>query len=221
MSCTFRSITQEIGSAMKDSLQRKKSVKFSPNVFVYRTKHINDFTDEEIHNTWYNDREMRAIVSDCVNIISTMKGKYDSFTSSTDCFRGLEYRTPQGQKTRASNRFCAIDAVLEEQDIQWECKENDTDKISNNYMLYSKPSQAEAHRIGLEDEKEAMITYREGNSCCLESLITRTPKEMSIEDQFPMSMKLQHMKFLVNQKATINSMRNISLRHYGTSCIKT
>jgi hypothetical protein len=202
------------GSMREPCPQQKKSVAFLPNVLMYRTTHINNFTDEEIHNTWYNDREMRAIVSDCVKTISLMNGKDEPFTSSTLHLRGLECRTPEGQKKRASHRFCAIDAVLEKQEVQWECTENDTNKIRAHYMPYSKPSHDEAHRIGLEDAKEAMIIYREADSCSLESSTIKPSKGMPFDDQFSTRKKLQNMKCLtspiMSPNATMKDIRKMS-----------
>jgi len=198
--------------------QQKRFVTFQPNVLMYRTTHINNFTDEEIHNTWYNDREMRDIVADCVKTISLMKGKGESLSSyAALCLRGLECRTPEGQKTRASHRFCAFDAVFEEQHEQWECGENDTNKIRSHYRLYSKPSHEEAHRIGLEDAEEAAIIYREGDSCSLESSTATQPsKGMPTNDQNSTKRKRQGMKYLASPilrpKATMKDIRKMSLR---------
>lgn len=196
----------------QESQQREKSVKFLPNVLVYRTTHINDFTEDEIRNTWYNDREMKVIVSECVKIIASMKGQEEPYVSTTHCLRGLECVTPEGQKRRSSIRFCAIDAVLEEQDAQWERGEKDANRISDNYSIYSKPSQTQASLIGLEDEKEALNIYREGDSCSLHTSPSMTTlKEMSVDDRFPVSMKLQHRKFLASpSNTTMKTIINLS-----------
>ncbi len=148
----------------------KQSVSFLPSVLVYQTLHINDFTNEEIENTWYDADEMADIVNKCVNMIASR----DSM-SSDDCFRGLEVRTPEAQKKRTTHRFCAIDDVLGEQDSQWQNEENDIQKIRQCYMAYSKVSEAEAYRMGLQDAKEAMNIYQEGESCslCLEPRRTK------------------------------------------------
>lgn len=200
--------------------QQKKSVTFQPNVLMYRTMHINNFTDKEIHNTWYNDREMRDIVADSVKTISLMNGKGGSFSSSTTttlCLRGLECRTPEGQKRRASNRFCAFDAVFEEQDEQWEGGENDMNKIRSHYRLYSKSSHEEAHGIGLEDAEEATIIYRESDSCSLESsTVTQPSKGMPSNDQNATKRKRQGIKYLagpiLSPKATMKDIQKMSLR---------
>merc|ERR1712157_174890 len=124
-------------------------------------------------------------VSDCVETIKSIKDDREGLSSSELCFRGLECRTPQGQKRRATLRFCSFDAVLDEQDAQWNDTENDTERIRDAYMAYSKPSHAKALHIGLEDEKEAKTIYREGDSCSLESPALDTPALVLISNKLP------------------------------------
>lgn len=155
----------------------KKSVSFLPSVLVYRTLHINDFTDEEIEKTWYGADEMATIVNECVKTIASMDNNQG--ISSEQSFRGLEVRTPEAQKKRTAHRFCAIDAVLGEQEAQWQNEENDIQKIRQIYLAYSKLSEAEAYRFGLQDAKEAMSIYQEGELCSLE----RRTKRRSSSDR--------------------------------------
>ena len=190
--------------------EEKKSVRFLPNVLVYRTKHINDFTDEEVDNTWYNADEMSAIVNDCVTIISSIDER-EQPVKSTQCIRGLEFRTQKGQKRRAQHRFCAFDAVLGEQDAQWEYGEHDDNKIRIRYTVYSKPSRAEALRTGLEDAKEAMNIYREGETCSL-IVSSSTKTTPSIVTAFQ-GMKVRR-KFPVTPQTPVKSVRTLSLRQY-------
>ena len=150
----------------------KKSVSFLPSVLVYRTLHINDFTNEEIEKTWYGADEMATIVNECVKTIASMDN--NPGISSEQTFRGLEVRTPEAQKKRTAHRFSAIDAVLEEQEGQWQNGENDVQKIQQIYLAYSKLSEAEAYRFGLNDAKEAMSIYQED-----ESLERRTKRRSS------------------------------------------
>eukprot|EP00535_Pseudo-nitzschia_heimii_P004238 CAMPEP_0197188456 /NCGR_PEP_ID=MMETSP1423-20130617/17827_1 /TAXON_ID=476441 /ORGANISM="Pseudo-nitzschia heimii, Strain UNC1101" /LENGTH=213 /DNA_ID=CAMNT_0042640291 /DNA_START=12 /DNA_END=653 /DNA_ORIENTATION=- len=199
----------------KGTRQGKNSVMFAPTVLIYRTMHINDFTDEEINDCWYSDRENKAIVSDCVKIISSMNGSGKRLSSSISCFRGLECRTPQGQKRRASHRFCAFDAVLDEQDTQWDSPENDITKIRDGYRVYSKPSHVEALRIGLEDEKEAMIIYDEGDSCTLRSSSLNTSEGTLFDNQLPATMGLNERKFLMSPKTTMKNIRTLQRYHYS------
>ena len=161
----------------KEPTSMKKSVSFLPSVLVYRTLHINDYTDEEVEKTWYDGDEMADIVNKCVEIIASLDNM-----SSEDCFRGLEVRTPEAQKKRTTHRFCAIDTVLGEQESQWQNQEDDIQKIRQCYMAYSKVSEAEAYRVGLLDAEEAMTIYQEGDSCAL-CLEPKRRKRLSSSDR--------------------------------------
>ena len=191
------------------TMQREKSVVFRPDVYIYRTIHINDYTDEEIRSTWYNDREMDNIVSECVEIISSSKRP----ESPSNCLRGLECRTKEGQRRRASTRFCAIDAVLDEQDIQWEKEERNPDKIRSNYMTHTRKCQKKAFRMGLEDEKEAMAIHRESESSSITKPPMRSLKKLPSIYNFSTEKKLQNAKFRVSPKTTIKNMFNTSILH--------
>jgi len=45
--------------------------------------------------------------------------------------------------------------------MQWDCQENNSEKIRFYYRLYSKPCHEEALTTGLEDAREALEIYRE------------------------------------------------------------
>ncbi|VEU40152.1 unnamed protein product [Pseudo-nitzschia multistriata] len=168
--------SKTISTKMESSPLPKKSVRFLTNSLVYRTEHINDYTKGEIERSWYSQEEMSSIVSDCMDTLTAVKNN-DPSNSSGRCLRGLEYHLPEGQKKRRANKFGAIDLVLDEQTIQWECEEEDAHAIRTLYLTYSVPCQAEANRIGLDDEREARFVYRESDknndNCLLELSATR------------------------------------------------
>eukprot|EP00534_Pseudo-nitzschia_fraudulenta_P007733 CAMPEP_0201142596 /NCGR_PEP_ID=MMETSP0851-20130426/4247_1 /ASSEMBLY_ACC=CAM_ASM_000631 /TAXON_ID=183588 /ORGANISM="Pseudo-nitzschia fraudulenta, Strain WWA7" /LENGTH=214 /DNA_ID=CAMNT_0047416313 /DNA_START=77 /DNA_END=721 /DNA_ORIENTATION=+ len=182
----------------KDS---KKSVGFHPNVLVFNTKHLNDYTDDEIQRCWYDGREMSAIASDCLDIVSSIQ-ENGHFISSPHYLRGLECRSRLGSAKRAENKFCGVDSVLEAQESQWESRQHDKDKIRNNYRVYSAPCHAEARRIGLEDEMHAMIVHHEENYSRNSTSKIKMSTRMPFDEMRSMNMKLQQMKFLVTPEET-------------------
>jgi hypothetical protein len=171
--------------------RRRNSVCFLPDVLVYQTMHINQYTKEETRNTWYDDEESTALISDCMLIITCVNGK-KPLVSSTQCaFRGLEYRTPEGQRSRMRNKYRALDAILDEQDLQEVNDKNDVDEYREIYRTYSEPCHAAAHHMGLEDERLAMIIYQEDGH----SLKTSKKEELSIVSHEKLSKTLQPLKF--------------------------
>ena len=69
--------------------------------------------------------------------------------------RGLEYRTQEGAWARHENKRDAYNAVLDEQDRQWQKDVDDFDEISRIYQTHSKKCAEAAHLRALQDEKEA------------------------------------------------------------------
>ena len=212
-----KTLVSNIRGQQSQSRQQKQSVSFKPNVVVYPTKHINDYTEEEIRICWYNEQEERVITSDCMSIIKAMvKDEEQSISSTSDCIRGLEYRTPEGQKRRMSNKFCAMDAVLDEHEMQWQDNKNDVDELRKIYSTYSAPSHDAAHLIGLEDERQAMLIYnREDDVCSVRNntTIQTTSKVISHEhDQHQKKKLLERPKKIGKRNATRQCTHTVSGR---------
>jgi hypothetical protein len=131
---------------------------------VYSIDHINSYTQKEIDTIWYNDRELKLIKAECLETtVLVMERK--QLNEQTECFRGLEYRTPDGHRRRLRNKVRARDAVLDEQEHQWDTlgEEDDYDpeSIATVYNEYTQPCIAAAHSMGLADEIQAMLIYQE------------------------------------------------------------
>jgi hypothetical protein len=173
--------------------RQRHSVCFLPSVLVYQTMHINQYTKEETRNTWYDDEETTALISECMLIITCVNGQ-KPLVSSTQCaFRGLEYRTSEGHRSRTRNKYLALDAILDEQDWQDVNDKNDVDEYREIYRTYSEPCHLAAHLMGLEDERLAMIIYQEDGY----SLKTPKKEDLSIVSHEKLSKTLQPLKFAV------------------------
>ncbi|KAL3914407.1 MAG: hypothetical protein SGILL_006114 [Bacillariaceae sp.] len=65
--------------------------------------------------------------------------------------RGLEHKVPRGNKARMRNRYQAMDAVLDEQDRQWENERKDPEYIAQIYRQSSAHCQMNAYLIAKKD----------------------------------------------------------------------
>eukprot|EP00536_Pseudo-nitzschia_multiseries_P001535 jgi/Psemu1/300813/fgenesh1_kg.19_\ len=191
------------------SMKSKKSVSFLPNALMYRTKHINNYTQEEIQRTWYDAKELTDIALNCMEIVTAAKSEAPVIPSS-QCLRGLEYRFPEGQKKRMANKFRAIDTVLDEQSVQWECEQNDVEKIRTRYSMHSIPCHAESARMGLEDEKEAMIIYQESGYHLRTSARDASETNL-VEDTQSVGTKLNPPKIVLNPKTPLKGIPSMPL----------
>ena len=133
----------------------RKSVSFSDAVQVKKALHINNYTEDEINATWYNEsdyHQIREEIEFTADLINLGFLNDDSVAYSR---RGLEYQTPLGARRRRTNKVNSYCAVLDEQDIQWEAGYDHPELIAKAYSVASYHCQAEANLIALQDEKSA------------------------------------------------------------------
>jgi hypothetical protein len=149
-------------------LVRRRTVSFAPMVETLQTLALGDYTKEEISASWFDDDDYYDISYNCRNIISKMNKKsYGSIKRNEDCIRGLERMTDIGLALRACNRNDSYDAVLEEQDVQWDNQEEDDHggRIAQLYReVASRRCHVEAHQRGMQDAliAEELLLIDEG-----------------------------------------------------------
>jgi polyhydroxyalkanoate synthesis regulator phasin len=131
-----------------------RNVQFAPTNEFFDIPHLNDMTDEDIANIWYEAGDYNEIKASYQLVIIKMEtGEFREDEEQT-C-RGLEYRTQDGAWTRYENKRDAYNAVLDEQDRQWKVDKDDHEKISTVYRNHSKKCADAAADRGSSDAKEA------------------------------------------------------------------
>jgi hypothetical protein len=139
--------------------QEELHVRFSENIRVRTTIHCNDYTPEELKACWYTGDDNQRIHRQCskeirkLNEGSTLKDK-------KYCSRGLEGYTTVGAATKKRNRRSAVNAVLDEQMIQWEEDIFDEYVIAEIYCITSASCQVRANMVGLRDHRETGVKSR-------------------------------------------------------------
>lgn len=132
----------------------KKSLHFAPKIKVNLIPLVFDYSEEEKQSCWYTAIEIRTIKAECAATVRKVIEEQKHLNADTECFRGLEYRTPDGMRKRIWNKQTALDAVLDRQDILWKLDKTDEGKsIALAYRKYSVSCQEAAHQLGLEDER--------------------------------------------------------------------
>ena len=137
---------------------RRNKVGFVPHVMVYDVPSAQSFSDDQLQSIWYSREDISRIKQECTETVKLMIGQH-ALDPDTQCSRGLEFRTPEGLKRRQRNKHSSIDAVLDEQDRQWDNDEEDAEYLADVYRDYSLPCQAMAHRMGLRDQRCVQIMY--------------------------------------------------------------
>jgi hypothetical protein len=136
--------------------QEEFRVRFSQKIHICKTLSREDYTTEEIQACWFTAEENQRIHRHCSKEIRKM----DEGTKLKDkkyCSRGLEGHTTVGAATKKRNRSFAINAILDEQMIQWEEGIFDEDAISEIYYRASSRCRVRARIVGLRDHRETRV----------------------------------------------------------------
>jgi hypothetical protein len=149
-------------AASRGSRRSRKAVSFSRAVTAYKVIHINDYTEEEIAATWNGRSELMAIKMNILETLSRMKeDSRNTYDSDGYCPRGLEHLTDEGAVNRRRRRETAIDAVLEEQELQYEDNMHDELLIADIYSRHTHFSRTFARVVGLADENASKEIYQD------------------------------------------------------------
>ena len=134
--------------------EKIRTVSFAPVIETFHTLALDDYTPEEISASWFDDDDYDDITYNYEKIISKMNNKRNgSIIRNKDCIRGLERMTDIGLALLNCNRNDSDDAVLDEQDVQWDNQEDDHgDRIARLYReVASRRCHVEAHQRGMQD----------------------------------------------------------------------
>jgi hypothetical protein len=142
---------------LSPSKRQQKRVMFDTRVNVRKALHIYDYSDYEVQVCWYDVDENKAIRKDAKFAVSLLKdGKLEE-DNECYCRRGLELHTQTSAgDRRLQNKRDAREAVLTEQELQWEEYVDDPGYIAMLCIDYSSSSIAIAHATGLRDQLDAM-----------------------------------------------------------------
>lgn len=150
----------ERGTTKTRTTKRSIKVSFNKGVRVYHHIHLNDFSDDEVMNTWFMDEDTARINAECaltVNLLSVLSSPSSRTTlvggdnQSPLCFRGLEYRTQDGANNRRENKSLGWDTVLHKQECQYRIGEHDDESIARAYREATGHCAVAASLIGLAD----------------------------------------------------------------------
>lgn len=137
-----------------------KGVRFNDRVVVRNTEHINDFTPEEVANTWYQQAEYKMMKAEfAVTVQQLSNGEYSGDTEH-HCARGLENKPRVCAYRRRERRMDGLIAVLDEQERQF-CgnsmmmKEDSATALANVYEKACGNSTRQALLRGELDAEEA------------------------------------------------------------------
>ncbi len=143
-----------------NSKRQKRKIRFHERVQFKTIRHVSEFTDDEISNGWYDKDDFNRMsenVSDIAQLIADGETMLDG---EELCTRGLEHIVEEELADyRAEKMINSIDAVLDEQEEQWDEGKEEPGLIAELYAEYAKPLLKEAHLIGLKDAEQGYKSW--------------------------------------------------------------
>ena len=151
------SITQHQNRNALNSFTQEKcrrSVSFDSNVACVDTLHLNDYTDEELSNTWFTPREYKALRAENKLTVALMESGTDFEEELAFCSKGLEGMTNIERGRKFELRFRCGRAIFDEQDRQKRLGMDDPVSLAQIYGKYTFSSKMEAFLMAASDENE-------------------------------------------------------------------
>jgi hypothetical protein len=145
-------------ASSRTSLVTKRSVSFDQKVRMYTHIHIKDLSPKTIASIWYSRDAYWAMEKDAFITAEAkslpLQRRWSTFrVESSKCLRGLESRTPDAAARRFRNKQRAWDAVLNEQDRQWDSATGiiDDEEIARAYIEVSHKHLINARILAIQD----------------------------------------------------------------------
>jgi hypothetical protein len=162
----------------KTKMRRRHSVDFKSGHEVLEIDKPEEDMKEEI---WYSRDEYDIIKARNSLIVKMMKT--GSFIESEEhSFRGLEHKLRDGFKQRRSNKFAALNAVLEEQDRQFNRNLSNPEVIAEAYRSISSNAKETAFAIGQSDTEKS-LSYEATNGDITGATINVDPSENDADEE--------------------------------------
>ena len=140
-------------ASIRNSKRKIKRVRFNRGVQMSLVPNAANYTRKQMSAIWFDGDERAQMVKDSTqNVNLLLNGEK---LGPDHCARGLEYRTPEGCKRRADNKYYALCDILKEQDRQWNEGIYDEDALRFIYLKHSEPCLEAARGLGISDEAEA------------------------------------------------------------------
>jgi hypothetical protein len=122
------------GVGSENKKQARRSISFFPNVAVNTIIHVDEFTDEERRELWYQKDEYKEMKKQLRIGVQTFLDKRPQLIEDDEfVLRGLEYMIPANAKIKRRNKCYSLCAVLDEQDRQDQVGTHDPEKIARGY----------------------------------------------------------------------------------------
>ena len=136
----------------------QKSVRFSSCLLDTQSiMNRYDYTSEEKEACWFTTKDKQSSNKRRIRIIKRMEAGKAPKSSQT--YRGLVDLTMEGGERLDTVLGAHVDAVMDEQDRQWESGQDDYEKIAEITMQLSVSAKQRALQVALLDEQDAKLAW--------------------------------------------------------------
>lgn len=185
--------TAKVPHSPRRMIARRHSITFSGENTVHEFDNTGEENREEI---WYSKDEYDIIKARNKLIVKMKKtGKFEE--NEEHSFRGLEHKLKEGFDQRRSNKFNALNAVLEEQDHQYARGLLNADNIAQKYERAVHVARETAFFLALKDAEETCIRNMSPKSVLVvdddDFSIVSDLGTVCTEDTVQKKMRLKHL----------------------------
>jgi hypothetical protein len=140
----------------KSSKPKGMSISFSGKKHIKKIPHLNTMNEEDIEQIWYSHYDYDDIKASFEYTVFMMDaGEAKTVENDEHTTRGLEMRTEEGAWARFEHKRDAYNAVLDEQDRQWNDGEDDPEQIAKLCLEVTESAAKGALERGLFDQEQA------------------------------------------------------------------
>lgn len=148
-----------------------KRITFHNKKKTKRIPNLNSMPEDILQDIWWAAEDYDDIMRSFEYTVFMMEaGEGKAVDDGAEhCTRGLELRTEAGKWARFEHKRDCYNAVLDEQDRQWNAGEDNQEKIANCCREVTAKTQRIACRKGMQDEKEIVDFVADTRATLLKS----------------------------------------------------
>jgi hypothetical protein len=143
-----------LGETTNGSFQLDRGVRFAMTIRQHESMCLEEYTKDEVRNSWYSLEDKKKMNEKHNKMVARFESGKEAKKGTT--YRGLECWTTKGGRAMDLNISKCTDAVMDEQDAQWNANIDDWERVAAASQEVTAGSAMRASAIGREYEREAI-----------------------------------------------------------------
>ena len=160
--CFDESESSESSTLLADADQlssRRRTVRFNKYLWEHEIMPLDEYSEREKRRCWYTDMDhARHEFRRMVILMRMEQGKPEKRGMT---YRGLVPSTHTGGEEMMAAIAKTVNAVMDEQERQWQCGQDDYDRLAETSALESRACVAKALALARQDAQDAIDCWTE------------------------------------------------------------